>query len=225
MSTFSISTRGLLGASTLVASMALLAACGSKVDGGGSGGSGGESSSVGTGGAGGTMTSVGTGGTGGTMTSSSTSGGGAGPSGEAIAMLYSQIPPPGGGSSGESSSVASGNPVDPSTLYIFLGNHAIACNDPYGDVTCSEWDVTIGIPTSLQKPGVIKLDNPEIISNFSVNLDPDASGMCGGGGGSFWDGTLEIVSIDDAQVVGKLENTATFDFDANGDFTALRCPN
>jgi hypothetical protein len=141
-------------------------------------------------------------------------------------MLYSQIPPPGGsGSSGNTSSAASGDPVDPNTLYIFLSNQPVMCSDPYMS-DCGEWKVSIAIPPPMQQPGVIQLSDPAVFGSFSITDPPDANGQCfGGGGSSFMDGTLTIMSIDANQVVGKLENTMTgFGIDVNGDFTAPRCP-
>jgi hypothetical protein len=51
----------------------------------------------------------------------------------------------------------------------------------------------------------------------------DGSPDCGGGFGSFWDGVVEITSIDATGVSGTFIGTSTLDFDANGDFSAVRC--
>jgi len=51
----------------------------------------------------------------------------------------------------------------------------------------------------------------------------ERGGDCYAAGGSFIEGTLEIVSIDDDQVVGVLANTEEWEFDADGQFSASRC--
>ena len=203
----------LLCVAALAASI-LTAACGTVVtDGGGDSG----------GGAGGPNGSGGSDPSGGGGGSSNPTGGG---SSTAIAMLSSEIPPYGGGDPGDSGSsgtTSGGWEVDPNTLYIMLGDAPIACSDPYAGMDCgNHWSVTIGIPPALQVPGVIDLASPEIISTFSAT-GPSGGGDCYAAGGSFMEGTLEIVSIDDDQVVGVLANTAEWEFDADGQFSASRC--
>jgi hypothetical protein len=172
--------------------------------------------SVVTGGGGGDR---GAGGSGGSASSSSNGNGGNGSTtSSAIALLYSQFPPSGSSSSSTSSTSSGGGP-DPNTLYIMLGDYALACEDPF-ETPCGNWHVSIGIPPALQVPSVISLSDPTVTSMYSASAPACESGS----GGSFIDGTLEIVSISQTDVVGKLVNTSTFEFDANGDFTAVRCP-
>lgn len=142
----------------------------------------------------------------------------------AIAMLRSEIPPldPASGSSGSSGTTGGGD-IDPNTLYVMLGDEAIACSAPYAAQGCgSHWRVTIGIPPWLQAPGIIDLASPEVISGFSAT-GPGGGDDCYFAGGSFIDGTLEIVSIDDDQITGVLTNTTHWEFNADGPFTASRC--
>ncbi|MBI4704924.1 MAG: hypothetical protein HY744_27785 [Deltaproteobacteria bacterium] len=185
-----------------------LLACGGNVTPARDGGAGGEGTTSGAGGAAG---ATGTGG----------AGTGGGLAGEAISILYSQLFPPSGSSSSGSStsSSSSGSDIDPNTLYVLLSNVVIACADPHGN-PCGRWEVSIGIPPNLQHPGSIPLSNPDLISMFSV-ASPDCES---GSGGSFVDGSLVLASLDAVQVVGTLLDTYTGEFDANGDFTAPRCP-
>ncbi|WP_437740920.1 hypothetical protein WMF39_35435 [Sorangium sp. So ce1504] len=72
-------------------------------------------------------------------------------------------------------------------------------------------------------PGIIDLSAPEVLfSSYAVSR-PDR-GDCWWGEGSFRSGTMEIVSIDAAEVVVRLSGTDTHDIDANGEYTAARCP-
>ncbi|XXX80251.1 hypothetical protein WMF30_15905 [Sorangium sp. So ce134] len=163
-------------------------------------------------------------GTGGGGSEPGAGGGGSGPVGsQAIALLRRQLPDPTG--TGGGSSAASGGPVlDPDDLFVRIGNRELSCADPYGDFACGTWEVSIGIPPALQVPGVLNLDAPELISYQSFAGPDRGGGDCYGGGGSFIEGTIEIVSIDAAQVVVRLSDTDTYEFDANGEHTALRCP-
>ncbi|XXX80250.1 hypothetical protein WMF30_15900 [Sorangium sp. So ce134] len=184
----------------------------------------GEEGSVASVGSGdGSVASVGSG-DGGWGEDAGTGGGGPAPvAARAIALFRSQLPEVSGGSG--SSSTASGGPaLDPDDLFIKIGNRELSCADPYGDYSCGTWTVSIGIPPALQVPGVINLDAPELISYQSFTGPDRGGGDCYGGGGSFIEGTIEIVSIDAARVVVRLSDTDTYEFDANGEYTALRCP-
>ncbi len=135
----------------------------------------------------------------------------------ALALLASQMPWYGD----------IGSDVDPNMLYLIVGKHGSTCSDPYGSYECGselKWFASIGLPPDLQKSGVISLAEPGLISSFSVTGPADEFGSCWGGGGSFMDGTIEITSIDDTQVSFVLANTSDFDFDADGSYTAARCP-
>jgi len=208
-----------LGAMSMAACFALVA-CGSTVVGGGSGGSGANTTttvaSSGSGsGMGGQGGSAGSGGSG-------TAGGNPGSS-NAISMLYSELqsPNPAGGTTVASTS---GGGPDPNTLYIAISDTLQSCSDPYAAGPCgNHYKVMLGIPVALQQVGIINLNDPSIISNFSWAGVEDQPGQCPGGGGSFWDGELEITDIDQTHVAGVLTNTSTFDFDANGPFDAPRC--
>ncbi len=141
--------------------------------------------------------------------------------GPAIAMLYSELPDVDTGGTGSSSS--GGPPVDPNTLYLAIGDQPIACVDPYAGQDCGgHWRVAFGIPQAMQVPGVIDLASQEVNAYFTAT-GPGSGPDCYWVGGSFNTGTLEIVSIDGDQIVGSLSGTDTFEFNANGPFTALRC--
>jgi hypothetical protein len=52
-----------------------------------------------------------------------------------------------------------------------------------------------------------------------------AATSAGAGGGSYWDGTVTIDSIDGTAVIGTVNPTADYwEFDASGPFVAVRCP-
>jgi hypothetical protein len=150
---------------------------------------------------------------------SSTSSGDPTPTMQAVAMLYSEVPwsVPGSGSS-----TSTGGSIHPDTLYIFIRNDGALCADPMAAQGCGgNWGVTIAIPPHLQTPGVYPLSSPDLISMFSAT-GPDPND-CWFGGGSFIDGDLEILSIDEGQLTISLSNTYAYDFDANGSYTVPRC--
>lgn len=93
--------------------------------------------------------------------------------------------------------------------------HPAVFGTPRGD----NWSASFSLPPDMQGPGVYDLG--AVSGGMSVTTGPGP--RCGGGGGTL-SGTLEIVSIDDSQVVGRFGNTDAFDFDANGAWTAERCP-
>jgi hypothetical protein len=153
----------------------------------------------------------------------------------AIAILASQLNgSAGAGGGGTSSSSSGGGGVDPNTLYVIVGSPVPACADPFGSsAQCGPtFTVSIGIPPQLQQPGTLSLSSAALISTFSALGSPNSTtpGDCPGGGGSFTDGTIEILSIDATQVVFTLSGTMMFAGDgvsddvADGTYVAARCP-
>jgi hypothetical protein len=206
---------------TWIAGLAILAlGCQTQVIGGGSG-------TGGTGGSKDTTTSTGI------MTSGGDVGGSNGQGGStplpndgpAIAMLYSQLPGPSGGL-GSSGGVTTtgGNAEDPNTLYLFVSNGAQSCVDPYAEAAgcVQRYQVVIRLSPSLQAVGTYSLNE---IGYMSVT-EPGNPGECSGGGGSYWDGTIDVTAIDATHVTFTLAGTAQIfssQGNADGTYTAQRC--
>jgi len=147
--------------------------------------------------------------------------GGGGP---AIALRYAEFPPiGGGGGSSTSSSSGGGGGTDPDTLFLIFGSGAKLCTDPYA-MPCGEWGVSIGIPPAYQKPGTYSLGPGTLLSSAHTRGPDEGGGNCSFGGGSFFDGTIEIESIDANQVVFNLAGTSTLLVTADGHYAATRCP-
>lgn len=150
------------------------------------------------------------------------------PGSAGIVLRYSDLPPIGTGTSGTSGSTGNtatgGPPIDPNTQYIILGNAPLSCNDPYASGACGKWRVTLAVPPALFKPGVLQLGCGDVISAFSITGPDRGGGDCSGGGGSFNQGTLEIVSISSQAVVVRLAHTMVFEVNPNGLYEAARCP-
>ena len=142
----------------------------------------------------------------------------------AIALRYADFPPPSSGSSGGTGG-AGGFEIDPNTLYVMIGSSTPLCDDPFAYAGCGSWKVSIGIPPELVKPGLLKLDDPRLISSFSSSGPDRGGGDCSGGGGSFVEGTIEIValSMSGQTLEVRLADTWTFDYDVNGTYTAAFC--
>jgi hypothetical protein len=191
----------------------------------------------------------GTGGDGGTTSSTQptmTTGMQPPPPSPAISMLYSEwndLPPPNGsvvatsaggttiaattgptttGSGPATATVGTGTPHDPATLVIFLGSELQSCAAP-GISECDAdgtWDVTILLPPQLQTPGTYPLEN--LASWFE-------QGPCdrgGGGGGSYWDGTIQVTAVSAGEIAFTLSGTGSFFFvqgNADGSYVAPRC--
>lgn len=145
------------------------------------------------------------------------------PGSDGIALRHADFPPPSSGS-GTGSSGGGGVPIDPETLYVTFGSARSTCEEPFAATACGEWKVAFNLPPSLQVPGVLSLDDPRLNAYSSAAGEDRGGGDCSWGGGSFWQGTVEIVSIDETKLEIRLADTQTFDFDANGTHTVLRCP-
>jgi hypothetical protein len=164
-----------------------------------------------------------TGGTGGSAGMGSGGSSGVGEPASAIVIRFADIPPvdPGAGTSGTSGT--GGNPIDPDTRYVIIGNNGATCHDPMGSVACGTWRVSIAVPPALFQPGILRLDDSRLVSVESVRGPDRGGGDCWGGGGSFMDGTLEIVDIGSIVHV-RLANTSKLDVAADGSYAATNCP-
>jgi hypothetical protein len=139
-------------------------------------------------------------------------------------LIQNGSPPP-----GATVGVGGGSSIDPNTLYVEIGNFTPTCvgGDPAPVCTSSlTWQVSVAIPPALQVPGVLQLSDPNLLSFVSESgSQGGAPGTCAGGGGSFTQGTLEILSIDADAIVVILAGTSAVgsDFDADGQYTAPIC--
>jgi hypothetical protein len=198
----------------------LMLGCTTQVIGGGSGGNGG-SGGVDVGMT--TGTSFTTGDTG------SSSGSTTPPTndGPAIAMLRSELPAPTPPDGSSGVTTTGGGPADdPNALFLFVANVGQSCGDPFAALSgCSkqEYQVTIVLPTALQAVGTYPLDQLATAGES----EPEGGGVCSGGGGSYWDGTIQITAIDATHVDFTLAGTSllflTGGATANGTYAAKRC--
>ncbi|WP_050430211.1 hypothetical protein [Chondromyces crocatus] len=147
---------------------------------------------------------------------------------EALALRGDQFPPfNGGGSSSSGSTTTGGGGLDPDTLFVLIGTNGATCADPYGgDEQCllKEWRVSVGLPLAYQTPGVYSLSDPNLTAHFSEQSPGGAPGVCSGGGGSFMEGTVEVVSIDNQQLVVRFADVWNFSDALEQDIQVSRCP-
>ncbi|MFO0758839.1 MAG: hypothetical protein U0359_20270 [Byssovorax sp.] len=133
----------------------------------------------------------------------------------------------GGGSSSSSSS--GGNDLDPNDLFLHISDLGTSCSSPTTELSCGgHWEVTLVVPPAMQHPGTIALDDPALVQYSIMSetgpADPGMSGECSWGGGSLGSGTLELISLDDAEVRFHVTLTgSTWDNDPSGEYTAIRC--
>lgn len=144
--------------------------------------------------------------------------------GEAIAMKFSETPGNDGNST--ASCTGGGTFTDPDTLMLFVSNLGQSCVDPFhSDQECitARYQVAIQIPVNLQTVGSFPLEN---LATVSLSGAANAPGSCAGGGGTYWDGTIDITAIDASNVTFTLSGTADTAFglgNADGTYTAPRC--
>ena len=131
------------------------------------------------------------------------------------------------GSSTNGSAVASGSssggPPQTEPLHLIVGNYGLVCADPFGGMDCgSMWAVSMDLQPNLLQPGVVY--PLSILNGFASLTGPiEPGGPCYGGGGTFENGSLEIVAVNSVSIDVVLSNTDTVDFDANGPHHILRC--
>jgi hypothetical protein len=150
--------------------------------------------------------------------------------GKAIALRYSETPGNNLGSSNASCTSVGGPFIDPDTLMLYISNLDQSCVDPFhsalGCIT-PRYQVAIQLPLNLQTVGVTPLEG---LATLTLSTSGPGSftgpGSCGGGGGSYWDGTINITSIDASGVTFTLSGTADTGMalgNLDGTYTAPRC--
>jgi hypothetical protein len=153
---------------------------------------------------------------------------GEGPAGpSAIAMRRDQIPE---ASVDPGSSVAAGGgePQAADDLVVFLGDITPACSDPFGvvnDCARSGWEVVLTLPATYQAVGSYSLSDPALQAFFAGSL-AGSDGQCAGGGGSYFEGTMDVLAIDASHVEFRLTDTSglfTGQGNADGTYSASRC--
>jgi hypothetical protein len=109
-----------------------------------------------------------------------------------------------------------------------LSNAPLDCQNTSPTFACSPAGVTywvqIQMPPKDLTPGVYPLSDLIYPSFSETGPNMDVPSSCWGGGGSFGEGALEIVSVSSTDMVFRLRDTLAPDFNVNGSpFTAALC--
>lgn len=198
----------------------LMLACQTQVVGGGSG-SGGSGGSTGS-----AIDTTSGGGQGGTVAQPPPV-----DDGPAIAMLTSQVNMPGfpGTSGGVTVATTTGGASDPNELVIFLSNAAQSCADPYlGLYSCAteRHQIRVWLTPEHQAVGTYSLWEMAMWAHSAPQTGNGNEGFCGGGGGTYWDGTIEVTAIDATHVDFTLAGTGQViggNGNSDGSYSAIRC--
>lgn len=128
---------------------------------------------------------------------------------QGIAIIAANIPSP--GSTTTVTSGTGGAPPSMTDIVLILHdedatNVGAVCADPYGNDWCtmgkSGWEVSVTLPQMYQVPGTYSLDDPNLNASYG-EWQSQPMDECSGGGGSFWGGTLEVVSVDLGTITAK----------------------
>ncbi|MBA3546986.1 MAG: hypothetical protein H0T76_10925 [Nannocystis sp.] len=142
-----------------------------------------------------------------------------------MAYTKSQVPPKPDNTS-TSGTASGGGELDPGTILVTLSDQTFTCADPEALLQCGgHWQVTIVIPPEFQSPGTYNLLGQDVHGGAFETGD-EGNQDCSFGGGSF-DATLQIFSVDDNTVEGRLCHVNPF-FSVpvpslEGSFSAPRC--
>lgn len=126
----------------------------------------------------------------------------------------------------------SGTAVDDGSIVITLASDALMCsgsaplwdNIDASNLECpgeSHWWVRFRLSPDQQTPGIYPLQE---LQGFMSEIFAESPDACGLGGGTFWEGTVEVVSIDAEAVVVTLNGTVGLVGDSrDGTYEVLRC--
>ncbi len=111
------------------------------------------------------------------------------------------------------------------SVALHLGSSPQLCADPHAAHGCSQWSATFVIPAARLVAGAtFALDGSDIVA-FSTASGPARATPddCWFGAGSFFSGTLEVVSADEATVVARVTGADAMDFVLDAEVAAPRC--
>jgi hypothetical protein len=133
--------------------------------------------------------------------------------------------------------------VQPDSLYVFIGSFDEQCQSPFPPV-CEvskpdpgaplEWQVVLGIPASLQQPGVLTIPQAGVDAIVSVGgsapgADPNVGIGCAASGDALM-GEVAIANIDATQVTLDFMGVQTSFYEPDGPpvitvhYETQRCP-
>jgi hypothetical protein len=147
----------------------------------------------------------------------------------ALAMFRYQIPgssTTSGSGSAQSVTVGTSGGPEGDDLMLFVNSSGGSCGDPiHTECGDDSWSVTVGLPAAYQALGTYSLSDPALQSTFSVTFNDADPEACSGGGGSYFGGEIEVLSLDSSTVTFRLTNTDSLfgSGNADGTYTAPRC--
>jgi len=146
----------------------------------------------------------------------------------ALAYRQDAIPPLDPTPSGTTVATTTGGGPDPDDLMLVItkdnGAQNLSCSVSPFESTCpkASWTLYLDLPVAKQKPGTYSL--AELNGFSSETFEGSTPDDCGGGGGSFFDGTLEVVSFENGSVVVELAGAGMVaGDDTNGSYTMSIC--
>ncbi len=114
-----------------------------------------------------------------------------------------------------------GSDIDPDALHVIISTGADDCDDPYAALACGAWRVSFTLPADAAA-GTFELF-PDLNGTQTATGPLDENDECYWGGGTL-EGSLVIESLDEGTISGHIEDAVSFDFDADVEFVAHRCP-
>lgn len=140
----------------------------------------------------------------------------------AFAIRHGDLPEVDAGESG-SDTGDDGDDIAADAVHVFVSGSGIAtCEAPFEGEPCGgNWSVSFTLQPNMLEPGSYNLFE-EANGGFTYADEPYEEGDCAWGGGTL-DGVLVIEAVDEEGIVGHIEGSDAFDFDADIDFYAPHC--
>ncbi|MEM6294403.1 MAG: hypothetical protein AAGA54_24230 [Myxococcota bacterium] len=152
-----------------------------------------------------------------------TAGTGEGGEGNALAIRHGDLPELDPGKGGSSSTGGPKDSIPADAIHVIVSASGVkTCEQPYEGEPCGgNWSVSFLLMPDMQAPGEYNLFE-QANGGFTYADEPYEEGDCAWGGGSL-DGVLVIESVDDDAIIGYIEESDAFDFDADISFVAELC--
>lgn len=144
---------------------------------------------------------------------------------DGFALLHGEIPDiedDGGSDTGGSGGDGESGIPEDALLVVLDGDGTATCEQPWNGPDCGgNWRISFTLLPEMQVPG--SYDLFEEANGFAGFADePYPEGDCAAGGGTLG-GTLVIDAIDETSISGHIEDSDSFDFDADVSFVVPRC--
>ena len=146
-----------------------------------------------------------------------------------IAILHADLPGPGDDPGGTTAVTTSGGGPDPNGLVVMIASDDLSCAEPPASVfdlggDCPNGGAHIVRFTLAPEQQAVGTYSLQSLNGFFDEILENGDGTCGFGGGTFWDGEVEVTAVSTDTISLTVSGTNPLSGESiDGDYVVPRC--